>query len=136
MLLNHPPRQENTLLMSDQKRLLILDDDEEILDLMSRLLGKKYKLLTKSGIDNLEKDLLEFKPDVILIDHFIGDHTSSEIITESLGSMKHIPVILHSAHEEIERLYIDTKVAGYIRKPSSILEIRECIEKVLNGGRC
>lgn len=122
--------------MSDQKRLLILDDDEEILDLMSRILGKKYKLLTMTNTDNLENQLQEFRPDAILIDHFIGDHTSSEIISESLRSMKHIPIILHSAHEEIERLYLDTKVAGYIRKPSSINEIRDCIEKVLNTGRC
>ena len=122
--------------MSDQKRLLILDDDTEILDLMSRILGKKYKLLTKTGTENLEEELMEFKPDVILIDHFIGDHTSNEIITESLRNLKHIPVILHSAHEDIEQLHRDAKVAGYIRKPSSINEIRNCIEKVLQFGKC
>lgn len=122
--------------MSDQKRLLILDDDEEILELMSHILGKKYQLLTKTGTDGLDKDLQEFQPDVILIDHFIGEQTSNEVITRSLQSVQHIPVILHSAHEEIERLYIDTKVAGYIRKPSSITEIRNCIEKVLAGGKC
>ena len=122
--------------MSNQKRLLILDDDEEILDLMFRILGKKYALLTRSDTDHLEKDLQEFKPDAILIDHFIGHQTSSEILTTSLLSMSQIPVILHSAHEEIEKLYRDTKVAGYIRKPSSIVEIRGCIEKVMAGGRC
>jgi response regulator RpfG family c-di-GMP phosphodiesterase len=122
--------------MSDQKRLLILDDDEEILDLMSRILGKKYTLLTKTNTENLEKDLQEFKPDAILIDHFIGDKTSSEVLTKSLKSMSHIPIILHSAYEDIEKLYRDTKVAGYIHKPSSISEIRNCIEKVLAGGIC
>src|SRR5688572_22201076 len=122
--------------MSDQKRLLILDDDEEILDLMSRILGKKYTLLTKTNTENLETDLQEFRPDAILIDHFIGDKTSSEVLTNSLKSMNHIPIILHSAYEDIEKLYRDTKVAGYIHKPSSINVIRDCIEKVLQGGRC
>lgn len=122
--------------MSDQKRLLILDDDVEILDLMTHILGKKYTLLTKTNTENLEKDLQEFKPDAILIDHFIGSQTSSEILTTSLLSMSKFPVILHSAHEDIEKLYRDTKVAGYIHKPSSITVIRDCIEKVLAGGIC
>jgi DNA-binding NtrC family response regulator len=117
--------------MSDQKRLLILDDDAEALELMSRILGKKYQLLAKADTDTLEKDLEEFKPHVIVIDHFIGDKTSSEILSRSFGSINHIPVILHSAHEEIEQLSIDAKVNGYLRKPSSISEIRDCIEKVL-----
>lgn len=118
--------------MSEQKRLLILDDDAEALELMSRILGKKYQLLAKTDTDNLEQDLAEFQPHVIMIDHFIGEKTSIEIISRSFGSINHIPVILHSAHEEIEKISESANVSAYLRKPSSINEIRDCIERVLS----
>lgn len=116
--------------MSDPKRILILDDEEEILELMSRILGNTYTLLTRANTVDLEKDLDEFRPGVIIIDHFIGDQTSKEIIARSLRTVD-IPIILHSGHTDIEKLSLGINVAGYIRKPSSITEIRECVARVL-----
>lgn len=118
--------------MSSRKKLLILDDDPEILELLEHILGNKYLLLTKANTEDFEKDLAEFRPDAILVDHFIGDKTSNEVITAALKTNTYIPVILHSAHEEIEKLSIDAKVTGFIRKPSSIAEIRKSIAKVLD----
>jgi len=118
--------------MPQRKRILILDDEEEILELMSRILGSTYTLLTKTNTDNLEEDLREFQPGVIIIDHFIGEETSKEVIGRSLQRFSDIPVILHSGHTDIEKLSIGIKVAGYIKKPSSIKEIRQCIADVLD----
>lgn len=117
--------------MDSIKKILILDDDAEILDLLQRILGTRYILLTKIDTENLEKDLSEFKPDVILIDHFIGNKTSLEIINKTLRHMNNIPVILHSAHDEIEKISIDARAAGFIKKPSSIHEIREYLSRIL-----
>ncbi|MEO8406213.1 MAG: response regulator [Chitinophagaceae bacterium] len=116
--------------MSAIKKILILDDDPEILELLSLILGNHYSLLTKINPDTLEKDLKEFQPHVILIDHFIGDKTSHDIIKKSLNNM-HIPIILHSAHEEIEKISIQANVAGFIKKPSSIHEIRKCVARIV-----
>jgi DNA-binding NtrC family response regulator len=120
--------------MQQQKKIFILDDDPEILELLQYILGSQYTLFTKADTDGLEKDVLEFQPDLIMIDHFIGEITSNEIITKSLSTIRHIPVILHSAHEEIEKISIGAKVAGFIRKPASIHEIRKSIAKVLQEG--
>lgn len=117
--------------MSDLKRIFILDDEDEILELLERILGNQYVVYTKSNTNSLEKDLNDFKPHVIMIDHFMGDKTSADILTQALKLLDNVPVILHSAHEEIERLSIETKVAGYIRKPSGIKEIRDRIAAVL-----
>lgn len=119
--------------MPDPKRILILDDEEEILELMARILGNTYTLLTKTDTTDLEKDLKDFRPGVIIIDHFIGDQTSKEIIANSLRHLN-IPVILHSGHTDIEKLSLGINVAGYIRKPSSINEIRECIARVIGAA--
>lgn len=114
-----------------QKKILILDDDLEILELLQRILRSKYTILTKTNADSFENDLKEFQPHAILIDHFIGETTSNEVLTKSLQENNHIPVILHSAHEEIEKISIDAKVAAFIRKPSGIVEIRQCLSKIL-----
>lgn len=119
--------------MPDLKKIFILDDEEEILELLERILGNQYIVFTKSNTDNLDKDLLEFKPDVIMIDHFMGDMTSKDILKQALSSMQGVPVILHSAHEDIERLSVETKVAGFIRKPSGIREIRSKVAEILNN---
>ncbi|MCG2614616.1 response regulator [Terrimonas sp. NA20] len=117
--------------MPDIKKIFILDDEEEILELLARILGNQYSVFTKSNTEGIEQDLMEFKPDVIMIDHFMGDTTSKEILTQALGSFANVPVILHSAHEDIEKLSFETKVAGFIRKPSGIREIREKVAEIL-----
>lgn len=117
--------------MPDQKKIFILDDEEEILELLERILGNQYVVFTKSTTENLEQDLLGFRPDVIMIDHFMGDITSKDILKKALVLLENVPVILHSAHEDIERLSRETNVAGYIRKPSGIREIREKVAEVL-----
>lgn len=116
--------------MPGKQRILILDDEEEILELMSRILGSTYTLLTKTGTEDLENVVNEFRPGVIIIDHFIGDQTSKEIIARSLRHLD-IPVILHSGHTDIEKLSLGIKVAGYIKKPSSIGEIRQRVAEAL-----
>ncbi|HEX6194124.1 MAG TPA: response regulator [Chitinophagaceae bacterium] len=116
--------------MPDTKKILILDDEPEILELLDHLLGKQYIVHTKNNILDFEKDLHEFRPNLLLIDHFLGDNTSNELIRESLRKLN-IPFILHSAHEEIEKLYRESNAAGYIKKPSSIAEIRKRVAQVL-----
>ena len=117
--------------MQQQKKIFILDDDPEILELLQYILGSQYTLFTKTNTDNLEEDVIGFQPHLIMIDHFIGDITSSEIINRSLSTVRHIPVILHSAHEEIEKISVGAKVAGFIRKPASIHDIRNTVARIL-----
>ena len=119
--------------MDESKKIFILDDEEEILELLERILGNHYTVFTKSNTENLEDDLISFRPDVIMIDHFMGDTTSKDILKRAIGLLNNVPVILHSAHEDIEKLSLETKVAGFIRKPSGIKEIREKVAEILTN---
>ena len=116
--------------MLEQKRILILDDEQEILDLLKMVLGKTYTVLGLSTIHEFEQKLVEFRPNVVMIDHFIGEETSNIIVHELLRNMN-IPTIIHSAHEEVEKLYVQSKADAYIKKPSSIQEIRRTVATVL-----
>lgn len=116
--------------MTELKKILILDDEPEILELLDRILSKQYLVHTRSNINDFEQALKEFQPNLLLVDHFIGEETSNEFIQQALKKFN-IPVILHSAHEEIEKIYTETNAAGFIKKPSSIAEIRNCVAQVL-----
>ena len=116
--------------MQERKKILILDDEPEMLELLQRILSKHYTVHTRASLVDFEKHLHEFQPNLLLVDHFIGDETSNELIRQSLTRLN-IPFILHSAHEEIEKLFIETHASGFLKKPSSINEIRECVSAVL-----
>ena len=116
--------------MQERKKILILDDEPEMLELLERILSKYYIVQTRNSITNFEFHLLEFKPNLLLVDHFIGDDTSNDVIRQSLTRLQ-IPFILHSAHEEIEKLSKETQASAFLKKPSSIKEIRECVDAVL-----
>lgn len=117
------------------KKIMIIDDDAETLDLLTRLLNKKFQIASVSDTDNLQQQLHEYKPDLIIIDHFIGCKTSKEIIDDfkKQDILQNIPVIIHSGHEQIEQIAMASDATGFIRKPSSIHEIRSYIERSLPG---
>jgi len=112
---------------------MIVDDDVETLDLLSRILQKQFEVHTIDHVDDFKEGLRQHKPDLIIIDHFIGCNTSKEIIDEFKNQelFKNVPVIIHSGHEQIEEIAAAANAAGYIRKPSGINEIRHYIEKQL-----
>ncbi|MFT3948334.1 MAG: response regulator [Agriterribacter sp.] len=115
------------------KRIMILDDDLEMLDLLTRILHKQYDIVSEADPVKLFDTVQAFNPDLIIIDHFVGDTNSRDIIKafRKHHELKNIPVIIHSAYEQIEELALSINAAGYIRKPSGIQEIRNYISAKL-----
>ncbi len=115
---------------------MILDDDPETLELLTRVLNKHYEVITEMDPARLLEENISYKPDLILVDHFIGDVTSRDVINafRQKEPFKQVPVIIHSAHEQIEHIANSINAAGFIRKPSGIKEIRDYIHAHLNGN--
>lgn len=113
---------------------MILDDDRETLDLLVMILRKQFDVFVESDPQRLLAEDMTYKPDLILIDHFIGDVTSREIINafRARPDFGNIPIILHSAHAQIESIAQTQNASGFIKKPSSIQEIRSYLEHVLS----
>ncbi|MFT3750549.1 MAG: response regulator [Agriterribacter sp.] len=116
------------------RRIMLLDDDPETLDLLTRILHKQYDIVSETDPEKLFDTVQAFNPDLIIIDHFVGDTNSRDIIKEfrTHHELRNIPVIIHSAYERIEELAISINAAGYIRKPSGIQEIRSYISAKLS----
>jgi len=116
------------------KRIILLDDDAETLDLLTRVLHKEYQIISETDPVKLFDTALTFDPHLVIIDHFVGDANSRDIIKDfrKHPQFKNIPIIIHSAYEYIDELATSVNAAGYIRKPSGIKEIREYISAKLS----
>ena len=115
------------------KKVFILDDDEDIIGVLSHVLGKQYELYTQATADNLYENISSFKPDVIVMDNFIGQQNSHEIL-ESLRNCEEpitAPVLLFSAAHNVEEISAAVGAQKYLSKPSSINEIRETIRLLI-----
>lgn len=117
------------------KKIYLLDDNVELLEITELILGKEFIVKSNSTILHISEELQEFNPDLIIIDHFIGDSNSEEIlkiIHNAIPGFK-IPFILFSASHNIEEKAAELGAVGFIEKPSSIAHIRHYIKQCLAG---
>jgi DNA-binding NtrC family response regulator len=118
-----------------QKCILIYDDDLEILTVCKVILDKEnYHVETISNCENIIHDISIVKPDIILMDLWIpkiGGENAIKLMHQN-EETKHIPVILFSASDEIEKVSKRINATGYLKKPFDILELKETIESRLS----
>src|SRR5262245_32660730 len=98
------------------KKIFILDDNGELLDILERLLAKDYILRLKSESTGVVDDILGFEPDLIILDHTIGEVNSTEVVKELKQRVIPFvtPVILFSAHIHIGDVASNIGAQGYI----------------------
>ena len=112
------------------KKILLLDDNDDYLEILELVLGKKYKVRSSTDLKKLSQILIEFDPDLILIDHFPGLYTSTYILDQlqSANTGKSVPFVLFSGVHEIEKRAEEIGAVGFISKPSSLDHIRKYID--------
>ena len=123
----------------DKKKILIVDDEPDLLKLTSLRLEKHgYEIKTavnsRDAIDLIEKE----KPDLILLDVIIPIMFGTELCrcVKSDENLRHIPIILYTAHGEV---MTDEKAKSfgaddYIAKPFEAKELLNKIERLLTAG--
>ncbi|MEO8819892.1 MAG: response regulator [Ginsengibacter sp.] len=114
-----------------KKCVLIYDDDQEILNVCRAILDdENYHVETIAQCENIINDLENIKPDIILMDLWIpqiGGENAIRLMKENDG-FKHIPVVLFSANDEIEKISDKIKASAYLKKPFDIMAFRETIK--------
>lgn len=116
------------------KCILIFDDDKEISSVCKVILEKEnYKVTTRSVCDNLLSDLAAEQPNLIFMDLWIPEMGGENAIylIRHTEEFKHIPVILFSANDEIEKIFNRSGADGYLRKPFGIEEMLSMTKKFL-----
>lgn len=114
-----------------QKCILIYDDDIETLNVCKVILqNKNYRVETFANCENIVDDIISVKPDVILMDLWIpkiGGENAISLMRDDV-SMSHIPVILFSANDDIEKISRKIKANGYLKKPFDISIFMQTID--------
>jgi DNA-binding NtrC family response regulator len=114
------------------KKIFVLEDNEDIVDIMITVLSKDYVIEAKMTADNIFEDIQHFKPDLIILDHFVGDANSTSIISNLRKNDPNFstPVVLFSGHPQLKETATQDGLAGYIEKPANISYIRDYIKKI------
>jgi DNA-binding NtrC family response regulator len=113
-------------------KIFIIEDDEDTSDILTLALGNKHNLLIINDTNSMMERISEFLPDFIIMDNFVGQKVAAEIIKEirSEHFLSKIPVILFSAHPDIEKISKEIAANAYISKPFTLQDLNSCIDKV------
>jgi CheY-like chemotaxis protein len=112
------------------EKVLICDDDPDILEVTKTILTiRGYDVETYMNTDDLLSKVKALQPSVILMDLWIPD-IGGEKVTQQLKAdpaTSHIPVIIFSANNDIEKVAASAGANGFLRKPFEIAELERII---------
>lgn len=114
------------------KRILICEDDQGILELLKEILEEKgFQVKALTGGKGIQKKILEFLPDLILLDLWMPGMNGKEIIKilKKDDNTKNIPIIIVSALNEAEAVAKNYGVEAYITKPFDIDDLLKTVRK-------
>ncbi len=120
--------------------ILIIEDDKDILDAIQFLLEtENYKVLAFSDAEEAEKLIRSKKilPDLVIMDILLSGR-DGRIIANDLKTNSHtknIPIILLSAHPNVEKTLVTNLADDFIAKPFEIEELLKRVKKYLPAGR-
>lgn len=123
------------IIRNGMKKILIVDDNlenREILELLFEDEGFEVKLL--SGPENIESELLNFAPQVVLMDVMMDGYNGIEVCQriKSNDNFANIKMVLMTASHALTDLELSvTKADAYVLKPFDINELAMMIKKLI-----
>lgn len=117
------------------KKILVVEDDFDIGEIVKMLLSSKYDVLLKQDSKQLLDVIKHFKPQLIIMDNFIGKKNAKEMLEEinTDGFSLNVPVILFTAHPDIKEIAIEIGAADFIAKPFDLYDFENCINRVITA---
>lgn len=107
-----------------RENILIIEDDEDISEiLMFSLMKEGYKVQVNPNGLETENEIINFKPDLILLDIMLND-TDGFSVCRKITSYK-IPIIMLTARNDIMDKIVGLEIGAddYITKPFDIREV-------------
>jgi DNA-binding response OmpR family regulator len=104
-------------------KILIVDDDIDILTLVKLTLTMKgFDVEALSKWEGIDKSIVTFSPDLILLDVSLNGADGREICKrlKSKTDTQHIPIVLFSANVEMEKSLGDCHAEAFVPKPYNL----------------
>lgn len=115
------------------KKILIIEDDLDTADILGLIAGQlNAEIITFHQLPSLA-DVENLSPNIILLDHWVGQAFGGDLCTrlKADSATRHIPVILLSAHINLEQIARDSCADTHIAKPFDVDELLVMIKTYL-----
>jgi len=125
------------VLESGPRRILVVDDEEEIVSLLTEVLGADKRYEVRSAATGYDAGLLteSFRPHLIVLDYMLPDLNGDLVckrVRESEANA-HTKIVFVSgvvAPDEVDRL-LEAGADDFIKKPFDITRLIDCIGELL-----
>jgi DNA-binding NarL/FixJ family response regulator len=123
------------------KRAVVVENFQLIADIWVSLLKQLdfTEILVLNGETETFNEILDWEPEIVLMDVNLGKDLNGFDITERLTRLKpELKVCVISMHSGEMYTSLARKVGakGYVCKNRSLSEVRQCIEKIIAGETC
>lgn len=115
------------------KRILIIEDDLEISSVLHDVfIDEGYDVIIYPNKNSI-KGIIINRPDLVLLDNKLNDGFGHELCTEMKGNemTKHIPVILISAYNDLEKLANKCGADAFLAKPFDLESLLSLVRQLL-----
>ncbi len=124
-------------LLKDSRVIAVFDDDQDLLEIFRFLLEEEgHKVVLFNNCDDIVSKVRETKPGLILMDNWIplvgGEKAIGQLKAEE--DLKHIPIILVSAANDIAEVAKRAGTDGVIAKPFDFEVILGMVAKLLGSS--
>ena len=117
-------------------RIFVVDDQNDILEVLEQVLIQEgFEVRTSPTSQGILPTVQEFRPNLILLDTFIGEEDGREACgtLKTNEKTKDIPIIMLSADKRVERSAKAVGADEFIPKPFSVFTLMNQIERCLAG---
>ncbi len=113
------------------KKVLIIEDDKDTLDAIHYIAEDLNLDVIVSSSILQTADIQAISPDLILLDHWVGSKLGGDLCLELKvdPATKNIPVIIVSAHSNLQQIAVKSCANGYLAKPFDLDEITGIIKQ-------
>ncbi len=115
-------------------KILVVDDDRIIGEMLKFMLGSKdYLAVISNKPEQTVHNILQNSIDLVMLDQFIFETSGIEVCRElqENETTAHIPVLMMSAHSEVEIECLAAGATDFISKPFEMKTLFSKIETIL-----
>lgn len=119
-----------------KKKILIIDDDQAILDALELMLTDAgFDTQTVSSGEKVIDMIQTYIPNIILLDVLISGTDGRDIVKKlkDTPKIKDIPVIMLSAHPNIEKTVEEAGADDFLSKPFNIDDLLSLVSKYIRS---
>jgi DNA-binding NtrC family response regulator len=119
-----------------RQHILIVDDEADIRDLLSQALNARgYRITSAASVAEALRSCKQDPPDMIISDLQLENSDGLQMIAEMKATLPDKPVMLLTGvlfDQEVVSKVLESKVACYLAKTSSLAQILEAVRQLLN----